>query len=366
MRMKLLGVAIAAAFASAASAQSNVTVYGLMDTSIRYTNNEDATGASKWQMTDGVLTGTRLGFRGTEDLGGGLKALFTAETGFCGDSAATGGYCTGLSFMGRQAFVGLDGPFGKLTLGRQYTIAHEMMSSYDSMAFPNNGIVGYQGAQYTGLRFNNMVRYGYASGPVSFAYGHTFGEVTGNSKSGSSDAINAAYSDGPLRVGGVYQVQYDVRSYFGVAAPLGVALAAPNTTKSTLWSLGGTYQFAPLKLFLGYTNYKLEANPSGQNIQNKAVYAGFNMPVTATSNLILSLTSDKLSSTNAPGSGSRLTSALMYDYFLSKRTDVYAEVDYHRLKDGWMTVATSANFATPFFGTRNSRSGLSIGLRHVF
>lgn len=139
-----------------AQTSGGVTLYGLLDTTIRYSTNEDAAGHSRTQMTDGVLTGSRWGIRGTEDIGGGNKAWFILESGFSPD---TGTSQQGGRLFGRTAVVGFDGPYGKLALGRQYTLAHEVLSSYEAMAFANNSIVGYQGGNYTGLRYDNTLKY---------------------------------------------------------------------------------------------------------------------------------------------------------------------------------------------------------------
>ncbi len=348
MKRTLLAASLAALAASAAQAQSSYTLYGLIDTTLRITNNEASGGARKLQMTEGALTGTRWGLRGVEDLGGGLKAKFVAESGFSPD---TGGLLQGGALFGRQVYVGLEGEFGDVRMGRQYTVAHEIISSYESMAIANLSIVGYQGSQYTGLRFNDMVRYSKQFGQVSVVGGYSFGEVTGNVRSKAAQAIGGAYDDGKLRIGGVYQTKRDVNTYFGTTVA---------NSKQTTWSFGGTYDLQPVKLYAGYTDHKLDA----ARLHNKAFYTGFNYTVTPSSNLIGTVTFDKLDS--AGTSGKRMSGGLMYDYLLSKRTDVYVEADYTRMKDAWMTVATTSGFSTPFFAGRDTRTGLMVGLRHRF
>ena len=103
MKKTLMVAALAGVFASAAQAQSSVTLYGLIDAGITYTNNQQ--GHSNWQMTSGQVNGSRFGLRGSEDLGGGLKAIFTLENGF---SIANGTLGQNGRLFGRQAFVGLS------------------------------------------------------------------------------------------------------------------------------------------------------------------------------------------------------------------------------------------------------------------
>ncbi|MGA3249145.1 MAG: porin, partial [Paraburkholderia sp.] len=109
-------------FATAAHAQSSVTLYGLIDAGLTYVSNQKETGStaghSKFGMTDASINPDRFGLRGSEDLGGGLKAIFTLENGFTLTNGALGQH--GLLF-GRQAFAGLSSDqFGTVTLGRQY------------------------------------------------------------------------------------------------------------------------------------------------------------------------------------------------------------------------------------------------------
>src|SRR5215472_696059 len=101
MKKTLMVAALTGVFASAAHAQSSVTLYGLIDAGITYTNNQG--GHSAVQATSGTVNGSRWGLRGAEDLGGGLKAIFTLENGF---SIMNGTAKQSSRMFGRQAFVG--------------------------------------------------------------------------------------------------------------------------------------------------------------------------------------------------------------------------------------------------------------------
>jgi predicted porin len=127
MKKSLIYLGIPMYVASVAHAQSNVTLYGIIDTGVNYTNNvqtaKTATGlkgGSQVAMIEGGsagLQGSRWGLRGTEDLGGGLKSLFVLESGFYSNNGAL---TQGGAMFGRQAYVGLSNSIGTLTLGRQY------------------------------------------------------------------------------------------------------------------------------------------------------------------------------------------------------------------------------------------------------
>ncbi|OWW20188.1 porin [Noviherbaspirillum denitrificans] len=351
MRKELFAACALAACSAAASAQSNVTLYGLVDTTIRYSTNENAAGDNKLQLTDGVLTGSRWGVRGVEDLGGGLKALVTLESGFAPD---TGGMLQGGRLFGRQGYVGLDGSFGKVLFGRQYTLAHEILSAYESFAFANNSILGYQGGNYTGLRYDNMVKVAKAFGPVSVTAAYTFGETAGSLSTNASKAVGATYVNGPLQLGAVYQATNNVTSAFFNA------VSAAQASKQTVWGVGGTYKTGPATLYAGYTDSKLDV----ANIKNHVLYGGINYELTPALQLIGTVQADKL---KRPGNdGDRMTSGLMLDYYLSKRTDVYVEVDYTKLKDGWVALANNAGLGSANVFGNDSRVGIMAGVRHKF
>jgi hypothetical protein len=120
------------ACAGLASAQSNVTVYGTIDGGVRYQTNTNAAGDSLSTQTSGHYLANRLGFRGEEDLGGGLKALFTLESGFFTD---TGAQDVAGNIFNRTAAVGIGNKNHTLMLGRQYTIAYRIIGAYDPFSF---------------------------------------------------------------------------------------------------------------------------------------------------------------------------------------------------------------------------------------
>lgn len=351
MKRKLITLSVLAACSAGAQAQSNITLYGLVDTTIRYSTNENAAGDKKWQMTDGVLTGSRWGLRGVEDLGGGMKALVTLESGFAPD---TGTSLQGGRLFGRQGFVGLEGGYGKLLFGRQYTLAHETLASFEAFAFANNSIVGYQGGNYTGLRYDNTVKYSKALGDVTVNAAYTFGEVAGNTAANSAKAASAIYGRGPLRLGAVYQVTNNVTSAFFNAVP------AAQASQQKVWGMGGNYKFDSALLFFGYTNSKLDV----ADYKNDVFYVSTNYQLTPTMQLLGTVHYDKLKRNT--GDGKRLTSALMLDYFLSKRTDVYVEVDYTKLSDAWVGLANNAGLGSGNMFGKENRTGLMAGIRHTF
>ena len=335
-----------------AQSTGSVTLYGLIDTTIRYSTHENAAGNNKVQMTDGVLTGSRWGLRGTEDLGGGTKALFILESGFAPN---TGTSQQGGRLFGRTAVVGLESDYGKLYLGRQYTLAHEVLSSYEAMAFANNSIVGYQGGNYTGLRYDNTVKYIKSFGGLQLAGAWTFGGVAGSFSSGSAGAGSIVYSMGSAEVGAVYQVTHDVSSAYFNAVPTALA------SKQTVWGLGDRWDTSIATWYLGYTNNRLDV----ADYKNQVAYVGAKVPLAGALSFIGTVQYDWMRHLDT--SGKRLTTAGMLDYAFSKRTDVYAEVDYTHLQGGWIGLNSSASFNNSgnTFGN-GSRLGVMLGMRHKF
>src|ERR1700730_16325238 len=127
MKKTLLALAVLGAFAGAASAQTNVTVYGIVDAGVQYKNDGNPAGKTL-SLQSGIQNGSRLGFKGTEDLGGGLSAIFTFENGFNVDDGTLG---QGNRLFGRQAWVGLNGGFGTVKLGRQQTALYYALTEID-------------------------------------------------------------------------------------------------------------------------------------------------------------------------------------------------------------------------------------------
>lgn len=331
-----------------ASAQSSVTLYGLIDTSVRYETNANSAGNNSFGLSEGVLTGSRWGFRGTEDLGGGTRAIFTLESGF---SPTNGTSEQGGRLFGREAYIGLDdNTWGTLTLGRQYTLAQDVLSSFDAMSFANLGTVGYQFGNYTGGRYDNTVRYAKTFSGATVQGAYTFSNTPGNFNNGAAKAISATYANGPLYFGAVYQVTYDVSSaYFN-------AVSAAQASTQQVWGFGGSYTLGPACFYLGYTNNRLNV----ADYSNQAYYVGATYNFTPALRLLSTVQFDMLHHLGQPGH--RLTSGLMLDNSLSKSTDIYAALDYTTLQGAWVNLNS---FSDGEYGN-NKTFGVSLGVRHWF
>lgn len=207
--LKLSAVALAAGLAAgAAQAQSSVTLYGIVDTGIGYQNNQapalgaTSGGHASTRMINGIWSGSRFGMKGSEDLGGGTKAIFTLEEGF---NSATGAMAvSGLAFN-RQAFVGLtDARLGTFTAGRQYTAYYTLLSPWS----PTTWLTGAFGAHPgdidsldTNYRANNSFVYMSPTiGGLTLGGSYSIGGEPGSFNAGSTWSAAAQYKNGPLGI----------------------------------------------------------------------------------------------------------------------------------------------------------------------
>ncbi|CAB3697909.1 hypothetical protein LMG24076_03266 [Trinickia soli] len=207
--LKLSAVALAAGLAAgAAQAQSSVTLYGIVDTGIGYQNNQapalgaTSGGHASTKMINGIWSGSRFGMKGSEDLGGGTKAIFTLEEGF---NSATGAMAvSGLAFN-RQAFVGLtDARLGTFTAGRQYTAYYTLLSPWS----PTTWLTGAFGAHPgdidsldTNYRANNSFVYMSPTiGGLTLGGSYSIGGEPGSFNAGSTWSAAAQYKNGPLGI----------------------------------------------------------------------------------------------------------------------------------------------------------------------
>jgi predicted porin len=240
LNKKILTTAVLAGFAGVAHAQSSVTLYGLIDAGVTYANHANAQAKDLVQYADGVAQGSRWGLRGSEDLGGGLKAIFTLENGF---NSGTGALGQGGALFGRQAYVGLaQNGVGSLTLGRQYSFSTDYLGG----SYTNGGqtVAGNYGFhindvdQLTSSRINNSIKFSSANfAGLTFGgmYGFSnqagaFAGAPGTTGSSSAYSFGLNYATGPFSIGAAYT---DIR-FPGSATP------AFSTTLANASALTGT------------------------------------------------------------------------------------------------------------------------------
>lgn len=314
MKKSLLALAVLGAFAGAASAQTNVTIYGLVDVAV--TRSDTNATQPVWSLDGGNFTknGSRLGFKGTEDLGGGLSAIFTLENGFAADTGALG---QGGRLFGRQAFVGLQGSFGAVKFGRQYTPMHLALDTIDPFGTGMAGnILGLVGDNVNspmfnnnGTRTDNTINYSLSAAGLTGQLAYTLGEVAGSQSASRQIGLGLGYANGPINVQFAY---HDANN-------------ATNTGDTKTALLGGSYNLGVAKIHAGFQTNKSEAGAL-TTVKDRNLMLGVSAPVGAGEVRASFLRSDdRLANADTD------QYALGYVHNLSKRSNVYTT--YGRVND---------------------------------
>ncbi|MFL9998594.1 porin [Paraburkholderia sediminicola] len=398
MKKSLLALATLSAFAGVAHAQSSVTLYGIVDVGLNM--NTNAGGSHKYDMSSGVLQGSRFGLRGTEDLGGGLKAIFVLENGF---DVTNGKLGQGGLMFGRQAYVGLSSQFGTVTLGRQYDSVVDYVGPLEvgdqwggyiaahpgdldnfNNAYRTNNTVKYTSANYNGLTFGGT---------------YSFGGIAGNFTENQIWSLGAGYNNGPLVLGvGYLNARTPAASgglfnnggtiatntpatamaaaNYAVASPVYRGFSSANTYQVV--GAGGAYTFGAATVGLTYSNIrfgnlgKTFASPyTGQSATFQNAEINFKYQLTPA--LLVGAAYDYTRGVEINGASRAQyhQGAVGVDYFLSKRTDVYVTGVYqHALGEtlnaaGDTVDATAAiNNVTP--SANQNQFTARVGIRHKF
>jgi len=367
MQKKLIALAVAGLVSAPVFAQSNVTIYGVADAYMGFGSHGDN---DKAGVDSGGLSGSRIGFRGTEDLGNGLKAVFTLEQGFKID---TGAENDGSTAFQRQAFVGLSGAFGTVSLGRQYAPGYDFL--YDAFASATVGpqaiLSSQSGMTITpsnGARWDNSVAYnGSFSGlKVRAIYGMGNNEdsyevtdlVTGVTKlmDPSDDdrfGLGVEYANGPLKVGAVYHYLTD-----GFETDL--------SDDQQEWLVGGSYNFGVLTLAGSYQEVEGIGNLKGADADMWQI--GVLVPVGAAGNVHFAYgeVDFDIDTAASKESAKAKSYTLAYTHALSKRTTAYA---------GWNRTDNDSGLdlgLVEYIGPAGANYGgdesdlFFVGMRHTF
>lgn len=359
MQKKLIALAIAGLASTGALAQSNVSIYGIVDAGYVYSSGDGTTGKSTSfsGIQAGNLSGSRLGFKGAEDLGGGLSAVFVLEYALNNDINA--GVGSGGALAARQQYVALkSNSWGQLGLGRQYAAGFGAAATNAQTAglFDIQSILsvnaGMSITPNSAARINNSVNWispKWGGFSVNAIYG--FGENTAEGTSGSDDAflgLGANYSNGPLNVDLVYHDRTNI--------------AAGTAGDIDEWYLGGKYNFGMFTLLGTWQTMDVDAT----NVDVDVWTIGAFMPVFKSGTIGLTYGDQDVS-----GAGSNTDADawnLTYTHSLSKRTTLYAAyTDISNDKGGFRNRmgGMSANMAGGT-GLTQDNSAFAFGMRHTF
>ena len=308
-------------------------------------------------VNSGGLSGSRIGFRGTEDLGNGLKAVFTYEQGVNIDSSASSkiqvdedgaGDLTrdGLGGAARQSFVGLSGNFGTVSLGRQYAPGFDhVVDAFGNSAILSPAAILIAGEGSTidagsGARWNNSVAYNGAFSGLKVRGIYSMNAVELDDQEGDDDAygLGLDYTNGPLRVAAMYQV------------------VQADDEDQKEWSVGASYNFGVVSLFANYQDAKSLKNVEDADADVWQI--GAVVPVGAAGNVHLGYGEGDYDAADAKAK----SYSIAYTHALSKRTTAY--VGYNRttnddgLKKGVVAAPTGV--------TGENANVVAVGMRHVF
>lgn len=390
---KILAAGLLVAPFTVAMAQSSVTLYGIVDAAVRRTNNEGPAGnigSSQTQMIGGGMSQSRWGVNVTEDMGDGLKAIANLENRFTPDNGAQG---VGQPLFA-QSWVGLQGSLGRLTVGRQYNVLFDVVTStYASFPYsPYMEAFKPEIGMSMGARSNNMLKY-------TAEYGAFRGSLQYSMDEGNTvDVLGAnAAAAGAFKTAGGY-LRYSADGISAGAGYLNTTL--PGGTKVDAWTVGTSYRSGPLYVNLGYAVNERKGGAYALNtgsIVDSGVLGAFwsgssnggflpGAPATGATNIANLRDHANKRDMFKVGIGYQITPAInlgghyynakqsgsasgafngrahfyvaVVDYAFSKRTDAYFGVDRTRVTGG-TGMSLAANGA-------RTRTGITVGLRHRF
>lgn len=313
MKKSLIALAVLTSVAGVAQAQSSVQLYGIVDVSLQKFKNTAA------KLESGAVSGSRWGLKGSEDLGGGLKANFLLESGFAADT----GVSAAAGFQ-RQSYVGLSGGFGEVKVGNVYTAYDDISGAtnpvFDSVLSPTTV---FKSTGYNANPKNNLYYATPSIGGISGAVSYSIDEINGNGIDSPATSFHVKYEGGPIYVGFAYQTE-------GVA----------GVSDDKFTRINGSYDLGVAKLLGSYgkvekagvvsdvTEYTIGADiPLGSAVVASVGYASSNPKPTG------------VSTSTAYSAG--------VAYMLSKRTTAYG---------GFLKTNKAAGDV----------SGLVVGLKHTF
>ena len=346
MKKSLIALAVLAA-SGAAVAQSSVTLYGIADAFVGSSETQvRGIGQRQTNVSTSGVNGSRWGLKGSEDLGGGMKAIFTLESGF---SLDTGASAQNGTLFSRQAYVGLQSGFGTVSLGRQYSAYDNLQGAtnhnYDAFTFSARGAVSANGVKDYTNRIDNSIAYASPSfsgfsGAVVYGFGENKNATTATpanfGDARDSASVHIKYANGPILVGYAYQ-QDELN-----VATLG---GAENKNKYNL--LGGSYDFGVAKLTGSYNTAK------NNTYSDKEGQIGVSVPFGAAA-ISAGYARSKSETAGIERTGKGYS--ILGTYALSKRTGLYAGAQNTKSYGPAFTAASGEIEVTTY----------GLGVRHSF
>ena len=386
-KLLITGATSMITLAGVAHAQSSVTLYGLIDAGLTYTNSQitgTGGGHSNWQMTSGAVQYSRWGLRGAEDLGGGLKAIFTLENGF---NVNNGQFSSSNRIFNRQAYIGLSSrDYGALTLGRQ---TDSMVDFVAPLSLTGTEFGGTHFAHpfdidnlNDSFQINNSVKYtspDYAGFKLGALYG--FSNQAGGFSNNRAYSLGLSYLWGPLNFGAGFlqlnsaaQTPGQLNTNGAVTDTTGSSLAANGVPLGALasrqqtWGAGVNYAFGPAVAGFVYTQTNLtQLFQTGFSTHFQNFEGNFRYALTPVVELSAAYTYSRAGGNAGSGNPHWNQVSAMADYSFSRRTDVYVQ-------GVWQGISASSNsplgvawingLSAP--SSTNNQVEATVGMRHRF
>jgi general bacterial porin, GBP family len=389
MIKSVFSAAVLSLWAGASYAQSSVTLYGIIDTALIYGNSEKTAqgGHSGIEENSGGISGSRFGFRGREELGDGLSAIFDLEDGF---SSQSGRLSNSGVLFGRQAYVGLSSTdYGSVTLGRRYSFQSEYVSALSAEGrgwggnladhpFDNDDTIRhtsiqnsirYESVNYRGLQYGGM--YGFSNEPGQFANNRAY-------------SLGAKYASGPVSLAAAFE-EFDRSAT--PAANLNASGAVTSADgdavitggREQIWGIGGKYNFGASSVGFIWTHSSTNNVTSVFQSGGLAPLVGNNLRfdnfeingryfVTPAFSLAAAytLTDGHFDSASKNLSPTWHEAIVQADYNFSARTDLYLASFYQVVTGGGGVAAFNASIFNVPASADNRQLLLVVGVRHRF
>lgn len=352
MNKRTLSLALACASAFPAFAQSGVTLYGITDIGLNHTSNKD--GASLVELRSGNTLASRFGFRGVEDLGGGMSAIFRLESGMNVD---TGTSANASQFFNRQSWVGLSSSLGQVTMGVHLPTLNDVFTDTTNSTYFSSQAAAIDGgataAGTTAARFNNYIGGIRVSNSIkvrsaSFGGLQLMGMVApgeGSATQGNIYSVGGTYGIGSYEFGFAYQSQ---------ACPKGTSCSGAKA-RDTVAALGAAYKWAGGGRVGAYVthqqNSKFERGANADTLSLLLIYPVNQWSFGAGYQMLRDRTELKQDIQQLN---------LQAKYALSKRTELYAQMSYQKV-DG---EGKAGMFSRASTSSRQAQT--NVGVRHSF
>jgi predicted porin len=354
MKQSVLSLAVLAALCVGGYAHAQTTqpqFYGIIDAGMEYVNHTTASGGNMARVISGGKNTSRWGIRGSEDLGDGMKAVYGLEGGILLDNGTADG-----PLFKRQAYVGLDGRYGRVVLGRSFTTVYDFVIQYDPLGFAPNYSWGTSGPATGSSKygmttaFDNLVKYSGHTGNLSYGATIGMGEQPDSEQAGRKYAVATAWNQGGLGVMAAYELVN------------GNTIAATGKHDETrAFHVATDYKTGAWRYLAGMRGYKLESGKAKTpDVRADTYWGGITYVVGAVTwtGAVYHINVKNVAA-GQDADPTMVVARVMYA--LSKRTTLYLVGARASARNGQLVGLSRDDVA---FGT--SQTGVTAGIQHRF